>query len=90
MYSVWLDGSWRRGCSLFLRKQYNFIITLSSGYSILERHIGAGVADKITENPDVISSVENDWSGDAHLAQSVQSPSGKRRKLGMRSRGNLT
>ena len=71
---------------------HNFIFTLSSGYNDHERHIGADVNDKITEYPDVISSVENDlnWLGVGHLAQSVQSPSGKSRKRGMRSRGNVT
>ena len=89
MYFHWFLASTNR---FKAQMGYNFIITLSSSYSNHERHTGADVNDKITEYPDVISSVENDlnWSGVGHLAQSVQSPSGKSWKRGMRSRGNVT
>ena len=89
MYFYWFLASTNKRK---VQTGYNFIITLSSSYNDHERHIGANVNDKITGYPDVISSIENDlnWSGNGHLAQSVQSPGGKSQKRGMRSKGNVT
>ena len=89
MYFHWFLASTNK-CKV--QTGYNFIITLSLSYNDHERHIGANVNDKITGYPDVISSVENDlnWSGNGHLAQSVENTCGKSWKSGMRSNGNST